>query len=89
MEESRQVRSVLAFQPQGLGHVLQPNNRRNAVIDVELPHVVFPMDMGVEQSGDDEFSAEIDYLCARRGASTLGQQFANDIAMSGASAKPS
>jgi hypothetical protein len=47
------------------------------------------MDMGVEQSGDDEFSAEIDHLRARRGASTLGQQFANDIAMSGASAKPS
>src|SRR5262249_49156284 len=61
--------------------VLQPDNRRHTVIDVELPHVILPMDMGVEQSGDDEFPAEIDHLCTWRGYSALGQQFANDIAL--------
>jgi hypothetical protein len=49
------------------------------VIDVELAHPFLPVHMGIEQSRNNEFSAQIEHLHPRRRGGVRGSQIANDI----------
>src|ERR1700730_249254 len=49
------------------------------MIDVEFAHPFLPVHMGIEQSRNNEFSAEIEHLRPRRRGGVRGKQVANGI----------
>src|SRR5262245_27346355 len=81
VEEARKILSVLGPRSQCIRHVLERDDRGYTVIYEELAHVVFPMHMGIEQSGNDEFSAEIEQLRARRRGGVCRKHLSNGIAL--------
>ena len=81
VKEPRKILGVLAARAQRLGRVLQRDDRGHAVVDEQLAHVLFPVHMGIEQSRDDEFSAEVEHLCARRRGGVGGQHVADDVSL--------
>ena len=81
VEEARKTVRVLAPRAQGLGQVVERDYRGHAMVDIELAHPLVPVHMGIEQSRDDEFSAEIEHLRARRHGGVHGQQVANGVAL--------
>ena len=49
------------------------------MIDEQLAHILFPVHMGIEQPRDDEFSAEVEHLRARRRGGARGQDVSNGV----------
>jgi hypothetical protein len=79
--EPRKIGCVLTFCAQRLRYILQRHDRSHAVIDVEFAHELLPVHVGIEQSRNNEFAAEIEHLRTRRRGGVGGKQITNDIAL--------
>ena len=81
MEQARDIGRILTALAHRLRHVVQRHHGRHAMIDVKLAHPRFPVDMGIEQSRNDEFAAEIEHLRARRHGGAGGDEIADRAAL--------
>ena len=50
------------------------------MIDVELAHPLFPVDMGIDETGKDELAVEIDHLSTSGCRCVRGEDVANHAA---------